>query len=476
MFFSRGVKQAFSVPRLEKSSSNLAYCFRGLDQTPDKTHNFTTMLLLFLHFILFSLSSAWPQKLVLEKESCLDEGNTYERQQGVALIGSLPNLSQPITLRTVGELPVLPIDGKYIVAQQMFKKVLEGKEKNLGSDDLDTLKTVNDLANISMHHGNYTEAFDLYERVAKGKLAKLGETDPGTLDAFNNLAVVWSVLRKQGVKSDNTYIDTRFSDSSREKKVFLPDLYSNLYSKRKNYLGGGHPDTLKTAVGYADLLSDDMQSSYALGRAEALYNTVLDALTDTQTPEEEIFLLAVIDKLANLSYDLEKFDRAKSLFAGVLSKRGQVLGKVHVDTLSTRNNFANMLLHQGNYSLAEAMYESALKGYEKQYGTNHPETLKVVNNLATYHFRYVEKANKYKQLSIQEAKKGYNRAVEGFEQALGPHHKYYLTALNNQAILIFQEIKIIDGARNAAPGTATEPVINNTNEKAKTPSACEPFL
>ena len=44
---------------------------------------------------------------------------------------------------------------------------------------------------------------------------------------------------------------------------------------------------------------------------------------------------------------------------------------------------------------------------------------------------------------MKEAKNGYARAVEGFEQAFGPEHKYYLTALSNQAILMFQEVKMI---------------------------------
>ena len=83
-----------------------------------------------------------------------------------------------------------------------------------------------------MHQGKYSEAFDLYERVANGRLANLGEKNPGTLDSFNNLAVVWSVLRKLRVYSDGTSINSRFTDSSREKRVVLKDLYSKLHSSR----------------------------------------------------------------------------------------------------------------------------------------------------------------------------------------------------------------------------------------------------
>ena len=53
-----------------------------------------------------------------------------------------------------------------------------------------------------------------------------------------------------------------------------------------------------------------------------------------------------------------------------------LFGKEHMETLSTTNNFANLLLTQGMLDLARDMYERSLKGYEKQYGTHHPETLK----------------------------------------------------------------------------------------------------
>ena len=436
------------------------------------------MLRLILPLILFSLTSAFPRKLVPRKASSLNEGNSYIRQEAVALIGSsLPKLPQPITLRTVGKLPVLPTDGEYAEAHDMFKKVMEGKEKNLGKDNLDTLEAVNNLANVSMHQGNYTEAFYLFERVARGKLGKYGVCK---LDAFNNLAVVWSVLRKLGLRSDDSSIYTAFGQyieytvsgnlKTRPKYIDLRDLYSYLYSTRKDRLGVHHPDTLKTTVGYADLLHD----MGSLGTKD-MYETVLkawEATYGTSSPEA----LSIVDKLANLSYDLKKYVEAKEMYTRALDGREQVLGKTHIDTLSTTNNFANMLLHQGNFSLAKPMYESALKGYENQYGKDHPETLKVVNNLALFHSRYAEERDcKNKHHSIQEAKQGYLRAVVGFEKALGPEHKYYLTALNNQAIMMFQEVKLMDDAMNdgrTASGSMT--AVNRTEEDGNT--TCNDFF
>ena len=68
---------------------------------------------------------------------------------------------------------------------------------------------------------------------------------------------------------------------------------------------------------------------------------------------------------------------------------------------------------------------------------------------------------------MKEAKNGYTRAVEGFEQAFGPEHKYYLTALSNQAILMFQEVKMMaDTIPEEHRGTAGSVATGNPSTSA----------
>ena len=420
-----------------------------------------TMLILILPLILFSLSSAFQRKLVLQKASCFTVGNSYLRLQAVPLIGSNAKLSQPVTIRTDGELPaILPVDEKYVVVYDMLKKVLEGKEKILGYTNLDTLVTANDLANVSVLMGKYTEAFELYKRVANRILFR--EQDPDTLDAFNSLVVVWSVLRMQeGFKDVDTDIYKVFGYSTHSERADFKNFYDKLHSNREIHFGNDHPDTLKTAMGYADLLFDIGYTT----EPKELYETVLKAWEKRGTSSPEV--LPVIDKLANILVDLEEYDEAKEMYKRALDGREQVLGTTHIDTQSTANNFANLLLHLGYFAHAKPLYESALKLYESKYGINDSETLKVVNNLATFHSRYAMESDcQDKRLSIQEATQGYSRALEGFKQVFGPGHKYYLTVLSNQAILLFQEAKMMDDAENDGR-TAAGPVtaVNQTEEK-----------
>jgi len=60
---------------------------------------------------------------------------------------------------------------------------------------------------------------------------------------------------------------------------------------------------------------------------------------------------------------------------------------------------------------AEAMYQRALAGFEKALGPDHSSTLRVVNSLGMSYS---------KQGKLAEAEAMYQRALAGFEKALGP--------------------------------------------------------
>ncbi|KAH8757094.1 Tetratricopeptide repeat-domain-containing protein [Hyaloscypha finlandica] len=77
---------------------------------------------------------------------------------------------------------------------------------------------------------------------------------------------------------------------------------------------------------------------------------------------------------------------------------------------------------QGKLAEAEAMYTRALQGYEEALGPKHTSTLRTVNNLG----------NLYKdQGKLAEAEAIYTRALQGYEHALGPELlPSYLPALS----------------------------------------------
>src|SRR5260221_558986 len=72
---------------------------------------------------------------------------------------------------------------------------------------------------------------------------------------------------------------------------------------------------------------------------------------------------------------------AKVMFELALAGYEKAWGTEHPSTLDTVNNLGNLYSDQGRYKVAEMMYKRALAGYEKAWGPEHTSTLKTVNNL-----------------------------------------------------------------------------------------------
>jgi tetratricopeptide (TPR) repeat protein len=77
------------------------------------------------------------------------------------------------------------------------------------------------------------------------------------------------------------------------------------------------------------------------------------------------------------------------------------------------HGLGNLYSDQGKLKEAKEMYQRALAGYEKALGPDHTSTLNTVNSLGSL----------YKdQGKLQEADEMYQRALAGYGKALGPDH------------------------------------------------------
>ena len=79
----------------------------------------------------------------------------------------------------------------------------------------------------------------------------------------------------------------------------------------------------------------------------------------------------------------------------------RVLGPKHPDTLVSMNNLACVLLDEGKYAQAEALYSQALEIERRVLGPEHPDTLISMNNLA--HVYWYE--GKYPQAEALDSKR-----------------------------------------------------------------------
>jgi len=81
-------------------------------------------------------------------------------------------------------------------------------------------------------------------------------------------------------------------------------------------------------------------------------------------------------------YQRGQYREAEPLWKSTLAIREQVLGSEHPDTLTSLNDLALLYQNQGKYEEAEPLYQRALEAKERVLGPDHPETIRVRNNYA----------------------------------------------------------------------------------------------
>ncbi|KAG1657812.1 hypothetical protein FOA52_006589 [Chlamydomonas sp. UWO 241] len=194
---------------------------------------------------------------------------------------------------------------------------LEARERTLGPEHPDTLRSVGNLAVCLRFLGREAEALPLDQRTLEARERTLGPEHPDTLMSVNSLAVCLEIL---GRSAEALPLNQRTLEAS------------------ERTLGPEHPGTLFSVSELADCL-------WALGRsAEALplYQRTLEARERTLGPEHPDTLRSV----GNLAVFLQlkgRYAEALPLCQRTLEARERTLGPEHPDTLASVNNLATCL-------------------------------------------------------------------------------------------------------------------------------------
>ncbi|KAI1668000.1 Tetratricopeptide repeat [Pyrenophora tritici-repentis] len=106
-------------------------------------------------------------------------------------------------------------------------------------------------------------------------------------------------------------------------------------------------------------------------------------------------------------------------------ERKTVLDAVHL--------LGDLYTDQGKLGEAKQMYDRALRGYEEALGVDHTSTLKMVNNLGNLYAA---------QGKLGEAEQMYDRALRGKEEAFGLNHTSTLQTVNNLGSLYAAQGKL----------------------------------
>ncbi|CAZ86084.1 unnamed protein product [Tuber melanosporum] len=358
---------------------------------------------------------------------------------------------------------VLVARGRYEEAENIFRRVLEGREKVLGSDHLDTLTSAHNLALVLGQLGRHNEAEKLNRALvwildALGKYDEGERTNKRVLDTRQRVLGpghpdTLSSLHKHGVMLQRL---GRYAEAEK--------YYRHALEGREKKLGPEHPDTLSSVdgwvmvllelgeyagaeqpaqrafEGYQKIWGPDHKSTLmamgnlssvlqGLGRydeAETVLRTVVEGREKALGPESMITLLSV-NNLALLLHHLGQFEESEKLQRRVFETREKTLGLINEATLSSLRNLASVLRDQGKNEETEEVSLRALKCCTELYGEEHLETLTCVENLALflcYRHRY------------QDAEKMQRRVFEERKKKLGLDHPNTFVSADNLAAIL----------------------------------------
>ena len=245
---------------------------------------------------------------------------------------------------------ILDDEGQYGDTEKILREVLSERERVLGPQHPDTLRTRVDIANSLYRQGKYAEA-EVEYRAVRTLLEKVfGREHRTTLRAGMGVA---NALDAQG----------KYAEAESEYRAVL-EIQGKAF-------GPEDPDTLVTGSNLAKALDD--QGKYS--DAEAEERTVLKLQEKALGPEHPD-TLRTRDDLAGALEGQGKLAEAEAEYRAVLKLKEKVLGPEHPDTLSTCFDLARCLRAEGANQEGTDFARRAANGARRVMGAEHPDTRK----------------------------------------------------------------------------------------------------
>ncbi|KAJ7438615.1 hypothetical protein FB451DRAFT_1378179 [Mycena latifolia] len=330
-----------------------------------------------------------------------------------ALLGQL---DEDETLYIQGTLAVMYANsGAIHKGIELSELVMNKRRELLGEDHPDTLWDMGNLALRYSEMGQVQEALELEKVVLSKHRELLGEDHLKTLSTMGNLAIWYSQMGQ-------------FHQAAELEKVVL--------TKRREILGEDHPDTLRT-MGNLAIRYLQMGQFHQAGELEKVVLSKHRELLGEDHPDT----LSAMGNLAasysemgqfHQAAELEKmgqFHEAGELEKVVLTKRREILGEDHPDTLRTMGNLAATYSGMGQLQDAAELEKVVLNRRRKLVGEDHPDTLRSLGDLGFICF---------KMGHLTEAHELQEQALHARRRVLGEGHPDTVDTAHRLAVTIAQ--------------------------------------
>ncbi len=140
----------------------------------------------------------------------------------------------------------------------------------------------------------------------------------------------------------------------------------------------------------------------------------------------------LLDRSGTYLQNHASYTLAETLYQHALRIHEKLSEAHHPEMAQTLHNLGLLYYNQGKYERAESAYQRALRIREELLGLNHPDTARSLNNLGILYWQ---------QGKYEQAESAYQRALTIKEELLGEHHPDTARSLENLGILYWQQGK-----------------------------------
>ena len=301
-------------------------------------------------------------------------------------------------------------NGSYEKALEHHLEALKIRRNKLGDDSKEAASSECHSGLEYFYLGDYSKALEYCTNSVK-KLKNIEDCQEELIEAYNNLALIYRrkakyteainiylqslKIKKDLYESENSSIATTYNNIAvayywNEKYEKALEWHFKAKEIRERLLPKKHPDLGETynnmGVVYFKLKDYSKAFEY-FKNAERIRIEVLG--------EEHPETTMTYDNIASYYAIVGKFDEAITYFEKTLKIRLETLGENHVDTAATYNNMAYVYKHRndnvdaGNFNIdkqrddrkAIECYKKALDIFTDNFGSEHPHTQSVLQNL-----------------------------------------------------------------------------------------------
>ncbi|KAJ1323029.1 FxSxx-COOH system tetratricopeptide repeat protein [Microdochium nivale] len=245
--------------------------------------------------------------------------------------------------------------GQWRDTEEFQAQAVDLRRTLLGSEHLDTLNSMANLALTYQDQGRWEEAEKLGVAVMETRKAKLGADHPGTLNSMANLA---STFWSQG----------RWEEAEK--------LELEVMETRKAKLGADHPGTLNSMANLASTF-------WSQGRWEEAEKLELEVM-ETRKAKLGADHPDTLNSIANLASTYQsqgRWEEAEKLKLEVMETRKAKLGAGHPSTLTSMSNLAFTWQAQGRLDDALDLMRQCVQLRHKVLGPAHPNTVSSLSAL-----------------------------------------------------------------------------------------------